>query len=82
MQVFQTLPTTYLCDVTASQELDVKFGQRHSFLARAAVLAVAIRRRLLSREDAIAARYSGCGWGDATERAIIDDVTCRPRSDY
>jgi hypothetical protein len=33
-----------------------------------------IAKRLPRTEDDIADRYSGCGWGDETERRLHDDV--------
>ncbi len=31
-------------------------------------------KAFLRTEDDIADRYSGCGWGDETERRLLDDV--------
>ena len=47
--------------------------------ARIAVLFTRIAKRIPRTEDDIAARYSGCGWGDETDRRLLDDVFDRQR---
>jgi hypothetical protein len=41
---------------------------------RIAALFARIAKRFPRTEDHIADRYSGCGWGDETERRLLDDV--------
>jgi hypothetical protein len=41
---------------------------------RIAQLLARIKKRIPRTEDDIADRYSGCGWGDDTERRLLDDV--------
>jgi hypothetical protein len=41
---------------------------------RIATLFARIAKRFPRTEDDIADRYSGCGWGDETERRLLDDV--------
>jgi hypothetical protein len=41
---------------------------------RIAALFAGIAKRFPRTEDDIADRYSGCGWGDETERRLFDDV--------
>jgi hypothetical protein len=38
-------------------------------------LFTAILNRRARAEDNIVARYAGCGWNDATERQLADDIT-------
>jgi hypothetical protein len=49
---------------------------------RIAQLFSLIRKRILRTEDDIADRYSGCGWGDDTERRLLDDVFDGQRGGY
>ena len=41
---------------------------------RIAALFARIAKRFPRTEDVIADRYSGCGWGDETERRLLDDI--------
>ena len=51
--------------------------RRHANAARPgriAALIARIAKRFPRTEDDIADRYSDCGWGDETERRLLDDV--------
>jgi hypothetical protein len=64
MQTFQAT-----CDVQIS-------GGRTAAaaLARFGASVMAALGRGWRRDDATASRYEGCSWGDATERAITNDI--------
>jgi hypothetical protein len=49
---------------------------------RIATLFVRIAKRIPRIEDDIADRHSGCGWGDETERRLLDDVLNRKREGF
>jgi hypothetical protein len=46
---------------------------------RIAALLSRVAARFPRTEDHIADRYSGCGWGDETERGLLDDIFSRQR---
>jgi hypothetical protein len=51
--------------------------RRHANAARPGRIAALLARvpaRFPRTEDHIADRYSGCGWGDETERGLLDDI--------
>jgi hypothetical protein len=59
--------------------------RRHANAARPrriAALFARITKRFPRTEDDIADRYSGCGWGDETERRLLDDVLNRQRGGF
>jgi len=41
---------------------------------RIALVLARFAKRVLRTEDDFAHRYSGCGWGDETERRLLGDV--------
>jgi hypothetical protein len=45
-------------------------------------LIACIAKRFARTEDGITARYSGCGWGDETERRLVGDVLDRRRGGF
>ena len=49
---------------------------------RIATLFTCITKRIPRTEDDIAHRYSGCGWGDETERRLLDDVFNKQREGF
>jgi hypothetical protein len=49
---------------------------------RIAALFARIAKRFPRTEDDIADRYSGCGWGDETERRLLDDICNGQRGSF